>query len=88
VQEVLYPGMRPQPQLPRAAAGAKYVAFLSGLAVGEAAGAPAQLSLLLEFLTGMLGSPPDQTTSSRVTNLCLIAVRKKSCHLAIFGRSS
>jgi len=41
------------------------MAFLSGLAVGEATGDPAQLSLLLEFLSGMLGSSPDQITSSK-----------------------
>jgi hypothetical protein len=66
VQEVLYPGMRPQPPLPHATKGSKYVAFLSGLAVGEPSGDPAQLSLLLEFLTGMLGSSPDQITASKV----------------------
>lgn len=62
----MFPGLRPQAAPRQSDAEAKYIAFVSGLAVGDPAGNPARLSLLLDFLTGMLGSSSDQATASKV----------------------
>lgn len=62
----MFPGMRPQLPLRQPALDAKYIAFVSGLGVGEPSGNPARLSLLLDFLTGMLGSASEQRMASRV----------------------
>ena len=66
LQDVLYPGLRLQKPVQSTGGTAHYVAFLSGLAIGEEADNPARVSLLLDFLTGMLGSMPEQITSSQV----------------------
>lgn len=59
--------MRPQPPLPPAGDTTRYVAFVSGLALGDAASDPSRVSLLLDFLTGMLGAPPEQATSAQAS---------------------
>ena len=69
VQDVLFAGPKPQPPLKHLGRGAQYVAFVSGLHIGDEASNPARISMLLEFLTGMLGSSPEQTTSSQVPAL-------------------
>lgn len=60
--------MGPQPQLPlpEATGGDKYVALVSGLSVGDEAGEPARVSLLVDYLAGLLGSPPEQEQVAKV----------------------
>ena len=70
LQDVMFPGLRPQPPLPQADRETKYIAFVSGLDVGDPAGNPTRLSLLLDFLTGMLGSSTEQATASKVFYRC------------------
>lgn len=49
------------PQAPRPALDEdKYVALVSGLGVGDDAGDPLKLSLLVDYLTGLLGSNEEQ----------------------------
>lgn len=61
---------KPQPPLPSAEGEARYLALVSGLHVGEEAGSPARLALLIDFLTGMLGSSNEQALAARVGDHC------------------
>ena len=63
----MFPGLRPQRPLAQADRDAKYLAFVSGMAVGDPSSNPTRLSLLLDFLTGMLGSSTEQATASKVS---------------------
>lgn len=76
----MFPGMKPQPPLPQASRETKYVAFVSGLAVGDPAGNPTRLSMLLDFLTGMLGSSAEQDTASKVSSLSSQPCARKILH--------
>lgn len=67
IQEVLYPGLRPQKPLPTKQEKSEYVALVSGLAVGDPSGNPSQISLLVDYLTGMLGSSTEQTMTSQAS---------------------
>lgn len=43
-----------------------YIALASGLGVGGAAGEPLAVSLLVDWLTGLLGGPTDQAQAAQV----------------------
>lgn len=64
-QEVLMAGPKPQPPLAPSAEDDQYIALASGLHIGDEASNPTRISMLLDFLTGMLGSPPEQRMSSQ-----------------------
>jgi DNA polymerase delta subunit 2 len=54
---------RPPPTLP-AGGGAKYVAVVSGLCVGDpAASPPVKLELMLDYISGHLGGAREQATA-------------------------
>lgn len=59
-QEMLFAGMQAQQPLPQPGGPDKYVALMSGLGVGDESGEQARLALLVDYLTGMLGGPPEQ----------------------------
>ncbi len=63
-------GLPPQPARPLPAAGGggsrKFVALVSGLGVGGDAGEPLAVSLLVDWLTGLLGGPEDQAQAAQV----------------------
>jgi len=65
MQDVLYCGWEPQEPLPEAQQD-KYVALVSGLSMGDEAGEPARVSLLVDYLTGLLGSPAEQEQVAKV----------------------
>lgn len=44
----------------------KYVALVSGLGVGGVSGEPLAVSLLVDWLTGLLGGPEDQAQAAQV----------------------
>ena len=66
-------GLPPQParSVPPAGGGGrgsrKYIALVSGLGVGGDAGEPLAVSLLVDWLTGLLGGPEDQAQAAQVT---------------------
>ncbi len=59
---------RPLPRAPPSSSGGrdKYVALLSGLALGEEAGEPARVALVVDYLAGLLGSRPEQEQVAQV----------------------
>ena len=60
------------PQAPRPALNDdRYVALVSGLGVGDDAGDPLRLSLLVDYLTGLLGSNEEQNNVITKVSLCL-----------------
>ena len=65
-QDMLFTGPQAQPPLPEASGGDKYVALVSGLSVGDEAGEPARVALLVDYLAGLLGSPPEQEQVAKV----------------------
>ena len=83
VSETCFPAPAPQKPFPaasRTAAAAaspppgEYVALVSGLRVGDArASDPAALELLLDYLTGNLGSSLDQHAAASVARRCKLA---------------
>jgi hypothetical protein len=69
VSGILFPGMGPQaapPPAPRPGQPPKYVALVSGLAVGGDAVDSLKLQLLVDFLNGNLGGPAMQKEASQV----------------------
>lgn len=66
-QAVLFVGLQPQPPL-EAPDGEpdSYVALLSGLGVGDENADPMPLSLVVDYLTGLLGSGEEQQRVSQV----------------------
>ncbi|CAL8463006.1 g2540 [Coccomyxa elongata] len=66
VKDMLFTGPQPQSPLPEATGGDKYVALVSGLSVGDEAGEPARVSLLVDYLAGLLGSPPEQEQVAKI----------------------
>ena len=73
-------GPGPQQPLPQAGGGGRadrYVALLSGLALGEEAGEPARVALAVDYLAGLLGSRPEQEQVAQVRahHACLLCGR-------------
>ncbi|XP_024521106.1 DNA polymerase delta small subunit [Selaginella moellendorffii] len=68
VQEIIEPGLPPQPPLPSITED-KYVAFISGLRIGSDHCDPLQLQLLVDHLTGHLGDEQEQMLSAQVIRL-------------------
>ena len=69
LQDVLFTGMGPQHSLPppdRQDTDAKYLAFVSGLGVGDESADPQRLALVVDYLTGMLGDSREHHRLSRV----------------------
>ena len=61
----------------RGSGSRKYIALVSGLGVGGVSGEPLAVSLLVDWLTGLLGGPEDQAQAAQVgllsAHLCFIA---------------
>eukprot|EP00898_Chlorokybus_atmophyticus_P001836 jgi/Chlat1/2653/Chrsp178S02503 len=68
VSEVLLPELPPQPPLPSPGKDA-YVAIVSGLGLGGATASPLHAQLLVDYLTGHLGSPQEQAMSARIVRV-------------------
>mmetsp|Transcript_17021 Transcript_17021/g.50801 ORF Transcript_17021/g.50801 Transcript_17021/m.50801 type:complete len:486 (+) Transcript_17021:287-1744(+) len=51
--------------------GRKFVALVSGLGIGGEAGDPLGLSLLVDWLTGVAGSPQDQALAAQVVRVVI-----------------
>ena len=51
---------------PGVAGGRKFVALVSGLGIGRPGGEPLGVSLLVDWLTGVLGSSEDNTRAAQV----------------------
>jgi hypothetical protein len=68
VSDVCFAGLAPQAPLPCLPAGAedKYVALLSGLHLGSSRADALRTQLLVDMLTGALGSGGDQKMSAKV----------------------
>ncbi|BFI30950.1 DNA polymerase delta subunit 2 [Marchantia polymorpha subsp. ruderalis] len=68
VEEILEPGLAPQPPLPtrKKSESEKYVAFVSGLRCGGPETNPLQVQLLVDHLTGHLGEEQEQSLSAQV----------------------
>jgi DNA polymerase delta subunit 2 len=66
LQETLFAGMREQPPLPQQGGPQKYVALVSGLGVGDDMGEQARVALLVDYLAGLLGGPPEQEQVAQV----------------------
>lgn len=62
--------MSPQPLLPHAGSD-KYIALVSGLAVGSQGAQPLALDLLVDYLTGVSGGGQDREVSGRVVRLVI-----------------
>ncbi|KAK9813992.1 hypothetical protein WJX73_008449 [Symbiochloris irregularis] len=74
VNAVLDAGLGPQRPLPAPGAegDAKYLAFVSGLGVGDESANPQRLALVVDYLTGMLGDSREHEKLSRVVR-CIVA---------------
>ncbi|KAI8064736.1 DNA polymerase alpha/epsilon subunit B-domain-containing protein [Gongronella butleri] len=70
VIEVCYPGLPKQNPLPKASKD-KYVAIVSGLNIGDHADADLKIQLMLEYITGELGSSEDQASASSIARVIL-----------------
>ncbi|KAJ3161784.1 hypothetical protein HDU86_006555 [Geranomyces michiganensis] len=72
VIDICYPALKPQPPLPPlpSEAGDKYVAFVSGLNVGGGSDG-LHLEMLIDYLTGELGTPKDQERSASIVRLVI-----------------
>lgn len=68
-QDILFTGPQPQQPLLEATDGDKYVALVSGLSVGDEAGEPARVALLVDYLAGLLGGLPEQ---EQVAKVCFV----------------
>lgn len=68
VSDVCFAGLAPQAPLPSPPSGAedKYVALLSGLHLGSSRADALRTQLLVDMLTGALGSRGDQKMSAKV----------------------
>lgn len=51
----------------------KYVALVSGLGIGNSSGEPLGVSLLVDWLTGVLGTPEDNESAAQVPTMVFIA---------------
>ncbi|KAJ8579832.1 hypothetical protein M405DRAFT_802452, partial [Rhizopogon salebrosus TDB-379] len=49
----------------------EYVAVISGLSIGSASSADAQIQMLVEYLTGEAGGPEDQQLASQISRLII-----------------
>lgn len=70
VSDVMWPGLAPQPERPLMDQD-KYVALVSGLQLADRKSDKMQVELLVDFLTGNLGAPPEQQLASRVVQLVI-----------------
>ncbi|KAK9865862.1 hypothetical protein WJX84_002679 [Apatococcus fuscideae] len=71
VQGVCFAGLDPARPLPQVAED-KYVAFVSGLGVGDEGGDPLRLALIVDYLTAQLGSAAEQSSiASKVVRLVM-----------------
>ena len=61
IQGVCFAGLDPARPLPQVAED-KYVAFVSGLGVGDEGGDPLRLALIVDYLTAQLGSAAEQSS--------------------------
>ena len=68
MQAFCFADMAPQAPQP-SIAEEKYVALVSGLGLGDDAGDPLKLSLLVDYLVGSLASNEEQTRVSKVCPL-------------------
>ena len=59
--------MKLQTPISKASANSQCIALISGLAVGDPTGNPTQLSLMADYLTGMLGTNNEQQAASQVS---------------------
>ena len=59
--------MKKQAPISKASANSQCIALISGLAVGDPTGNPTQLSLMADYLTGMLGTTNEQQAASQVS---------------------
>lgn len=50
----------------------KYVALVSGLGIGSSGGEPLGVSLLVDWLTGVLGSPEDNERAAQVPDIAFV----------------
>ncbi|KAL1921139.1 uncharacterized protein VTP21DRAFT_10855 [Calcarisporiella thermophila] len=71
VLDFCVPGLAPQIPYSPMETETKYVALASGLNIGDDASETVELSMLLEYLTGELGSIDDQKLSSRIVRVVL-----------------
>ena len=69
-QDVKFAGLGPQKPLKPRPGPHKYVALLSGLGVGDEGGNPQQLSLVVDYLTGLLGGAGEHGQLRRVSPAC------------------
>ncbi|KAL2632818.1 hypothetical protein R1flu_004297 [Riccia fluitans] len=72
VDEILEPGLAPQPAIPeKKSDGDKYVALVSGLMCGGSDTNPLQVQLLVDHLTGHLGEVQEQSLSAQIVHIVI-----------------
>ena len=67
MQDIKFAGLGPQKPLKPPPGPHKYVALLSGLGVGDEGGNPQQLALVVDYLTGLLGTASEHSRLRRVS---------------------
>lgn len=83
VQAFCFANMAPQAPQPSLSED-KYVALVSGLGLGDDAGDPLKLSLLVDYLVGSLASDEEQTRVSKVCNSCSLCCQLDCMEYHVF----
>jgi len=68
VEDFCFIGLETQPPLPLST-NTKYVAFISGLNIGDASINQLPLQMFIDFVTGYLGSPQEQEVASQIVRV-------------------
>lgn len=81
--QVCFAGPAPQPPLPAPGGEPKYVAIISGLAMGDENANPLLGQLLVDYLSGLLGGRQERETVRRVVRVVVAGgLLKSSAHLS------